>query len=237
MMLLFGTIDAVASELLGGMRMKYSIAICDDSKTDAALVQSFLLEWAKQRGTEVEIEVFPSAESFLFRYDEYKAFDILLFDVEMSGMDGVSAARKVRRENAAVQIVFITGYSDYIAEGYDVAALHYLMKPLNKEKFCSVLNRAAQKITQNERCEIRYLEVFRNYVTVHAKREYTVKRTLSEFEQELGSGFHRIGRAVIVNLKFVAHVTKTEVQLSDGTVLPLPRGAYEPLNRAIIAHL
>ena len=189
MMLLFGTIDAVASELLGGMRMKYSIAICDDSKTDAALVQSFLLEWAKQRGTEVEIEVFP---------------------------------------------------------------LHYLMKPLNKEKFFSVLNRAAQKITQNERCicfesggemlripvyEIHYLEVFRNYVTVHAKREYTVKRTLSEFEQELGSGFHRIGRAVIVNLKFVAHVTKTEVQLSDGTVLPLPRGAYEPLNRAIIAHL
>lgn len=76
-------------------------------------------------------------ESFLFRYDEYKAFDILLFDVEMSGMDGVSAARKVRRENAAVQIVFITGYSDYIAEGYDVAALHYLMKPLNKEKFFS----------------------------------------------------------------------------------------------------
>ena len=252
MMLLFGTIDAVASELLGGMRMKYSIAICDDSKTDAALVQSFLLEWAKQRGTEVEIEVFPSAESFLFRYDEYKAFDILLFDVEMSGMDGVSAARKVRRENEAVQIVFITGYSDYIAEGYDVAALHYLMKPLNKEKFFSVLNRAAQKITQNERCicfesggemlripvyEIHYLEVFRNYVTVHAKREYTVKRTLSEFEQELGSGFHRIGRAVIVNLKFVAHVTKTEVQLSDGTVLPLPRGAYELLNRAIIAHL
>ena len=242
MMLLFDTINTMASEILGGMRMKYSIAICDDSKTDAALVQSFLLEWAKQRGTEVEIEVFPSAESFLFRYDEYKAFDILLFDVEMSGMDGVSAARKV----------FITGYSDYIAEGYDVAALHYLMKPLNKEKFFSVLNRAAQKITQNERCicfesggemlripvyEIRYLEVFRNYVTVHAKREYTVKRTLSEFEQELGSGFHRIGRAVIVNLKFVAHVTKTEVQLSDGTVLPLPRGAYEPLNRAIIAHL
>ena len=86
MMLLFDTINIMASESLGGMRMKYSIAICDDSKTDAALVQSFLLEWAKQRGTEVEIEVFPSAESFLFRYDEYKAFDILLFDVEMSGM-------------------------------------------------------------------------------------------------------------------------------------------------------
>ena len=49
MMLLFDTINIMASEILGGMRMKYSIAICDDSKTDAALVQSFLLEWAKQR--------------------------------------------------------------------------------------------------------------------------------------------------------------------------------------------
>lgn len=56
----------MASELLGGMRMKYSIAICDDSKTDAALVQSFLLEWAKQRGTEVEIEVFLLRKAFFF---------------------------------------------------------------------------------------------------------------------------------------------------------------------------
>ena len=87
--------------------------------------------------------------------------------------------------------LFKSCYSDYIAEGYDVAALHYLMKPLNKEKFFSVLNRAAQKITQNERCicfesggemlripvyEIRYLEVFRNYVTVHANGQAHIKR-------------------------------------------------------------
>lgn len=70
--------------------------------------------------------------------------------------------------------------------------------------------------------EIRYLEVFRNYVTVHAKREYTVKRTLSEFEQELGSGFHRIGRAVIVNLKFVAHVTKPRFSFRTEPCFPFP---------------
>ena len=229
--------------------MKYSIAICDDSKTDAALVQSFLLEWAKQRGTEVEIEVFPSAESFLFRYDEYKAFDILLFDVEMSGMDGVSAARKVRRENEAVQIVFITGYSDYIAEGYDVAALHYLMKPVRPEKLCAVLDRAWEKHRRNERClnlersgemirlplyEVRYLDVHQNYVTVHARQDYTLKRTLAEFEAELDEQFFRVGRGMILNLKQIRRVTKKEVVLADGTVLPLPRGSYEPLNRAII---
>ena len=55
----------------------------------------------------------------------------------MPGADGVTLAKTVRQENEAVQIVFITGYSDYIAEGYDVAALHYLMKPVRPEKLCA----------------------------------------------------------------------------------------------------
>ena len=72
-------------------------------------------------------------------------------------------------------------------------------------------------------------------MTVHAKADYTVKRTLGDFEKELDDRFCRVGRGLILNLKFIQRVTKTEVRLSDGTVLPLPRGAYEPLNRAIIA--
>lgn len=166
-------------------------------------------------------------------------------------MDGVTMAKRVRRDNEAVQIVFITGYSDYIAEGYEVAALHYLMKPVNKDKLFSVLDRALEKRKQEERYlnlesagemvripfyEIRYLDVRQNYVTIHAKQEYTVKRTLGDFEKELDDRFSRIGRSMIVNLKYIQRVTKTEVRLSDGTVLPLPRGAYEPLNRAIIQH-
>ncbi len=229
--------------------MSYRIAICDDSPQDAQFVQSILSRWASERGAELRVEHFPSAESFLFRYEEDKSWDILLLDIEMGEMDGVSMAKQVRRENETVQIVFITGYSDYIAEGYEVAALHYLMKPVKEEKLCSVLDRALEKHKQNERClnlelsgemvrlpfyEIRYLDVRQNYVTVHAKREYTIKRTLGEFEKELDERFCRVGRAMILNLKYVQRVTKTEVHLSDGTVLPLPRGAYEPLNRAII---
>ena len=84
--------------------------------------------------------------------------------------------------------------------------------------------------------QIRYLDVHQNYVTVHAQQDYTVKRTLGDFEKELDDRFFRAGRALIVNLTLIRRVTRTEVHLSDGTVLPLPRGAYEPLNRAIIAH-
>ena len=106
--------------------MAYRVAIVDDSETDAAFVKGFLTDWASIRQIGVQAEVFPSAESYLFRYAEDKNWDILLLDIEMGAMDGVTMAKRVRRDNEAVQIVFITGYSDYIAEGYEVAALHYL---------------------------------------------------------------------------------------------------------------
>ena len=231
--------------------MAYRVAVVDDNITDAEFVKGILNGWAQLRQVAVQAVVFPSAESFLFRYAEDKDWDILLLDIEMGAMDGVTMAKRVRQDNEAVQIVFITGYSDYIAEGYEVAALHYLMKPVNREKLLTVLDRALEKRKQEERClnleaygemvripfyDIRYLDVHQNYVTVHAKADYTVKRTLGDFEKELDNRFCRVGRAMILNLKYIQRVTKTEVRLSDGTVLPLPRGAYEPLNRAIIQH-
>ena len=85
-------------------------------------------------------------------------------------------------------------------------------------------------------CEIRYLEVRQNYVTVHGKKDYTMKRPLRDFEKELDTSFHRVGRSIIVNLSFIRRVTKTEIHLLEGTVLSLPRGAYVPLNRAIITY-
>ena len=231
--------------------MAYRVAIVDDRETDAQFVRDLLIDWSENRQLGIQAQIFSSAESFLFRYAEDKDWDILLLDIEMGAMDGVTMAKRVRRDNEAVQIVFITGYSDYISEGYEVAALHYLMKPVNREKLLTVLDRALDKRRQQERClilesagelvripfyDIRYLDVRQNYVTVHAKDDHTVKRTLGDFEKELDSRFCRVGRSMIVNLSFIQRVTKTEVRLSDGTVLPLPRGAYEPLNRAIIQH-
>lgn len=224
-------------------------AIVDDSSRDSEYVHGLLTRWAQERGIDLRTETFPSAESFLFRYEEDKAWDLLLLDIEMGDMDGVTMARKVCRDNEMVQIVFITGYSDYIAEGYEVAALHYLMKPVGEEKLRCVLDRAAEKLSRNEKIlnfetggemvrvpiyRIRYADVQGNYVTVHAQCDVTVKMTLGELEKQLDERFFRAGRSVIVNLTQIGRVTKTEIKLSDGTVIPLPRGAYNGINRAII---
>lgn len=231
--------------------MKYRIAICDDMEEDVKYISSMVNMWAEKESITVAIETFPSAESFLFRYAEQKAFDILLLDIEMPSMSGIELAKRIRKENDAVQIIFITGYTDYIAEGYEVFALHYLVKPLSETKLFEVLNRAVLKMRKNEKAlflslagemvripiyEIKYLEVQQNYVTVHSKKDYTVKKTLGEFERELDERFYRMGRSFIVNLSFIDKITKTDVFLSDGSVIPLPRGQYGPLNKAFIAH-
>ena len=130
-----------------------------------------------------------------------------------------------------------------------MAALHYLMKPVREDKLFSVLDRAAEKLSRNETVlnfevggemvrvpiyQIRYAAVSGNYVTIHAAGEVTVKMTLGELEGQLDRRFYRAGRSVIVNLTMISRVTKTEILLSDGTAVPLPRGAYEGVNRAII---
>lgn len=229
--------------------MTYKIAICDDSPVDREYVGALAKKWAEGRGVRLHTEVFSSGESFLFRYAEENDFDILLLDIEMGGMDGVSLAKRLRRDNDTVQIVFITGYSDYIAEGYEVAALHYLMKPLDESKLFSVLDRAAEKLRKNEKVlhlelsgemvripvhRIRWAEVSGNYVTIHETTDHSAKMTQGQLEQELDDRFLRIGRSAIVNLTQIARVTRTEIRLLSGDCIPLPRGAYETVNRAII---
>lgn len=229
--------------------MNCTVAICDDAAADRDYLQTLVKRWAADRDHRVELTLYPSAESFLFRYAEDKDVQILLLDIEMGPMDGVSLARTLRKENDAVQIVFITGYSDYIADGYEVEALHYLMKPVKEEKLFAVLDRAVEKLHSNQRTlllelpgevvrlpvyQIRSAEVQGNYVTIHAKTDCTVKMTLSDLEAQLDDDFFRLGRSALVNLGCVARVSKTAVTLNDGTVLPLPRGAYERINRAII---
>lgn len=231
--------------------MEYHMAICDDNKVDASYIEDMIATWGKQNRAVVNVDTFTSAESFLFHYADDKSYDVLLLDIEMNGMDGVTLAKEVRKENENVQIIFITGYSDYIAEGYEVSALHYLLKPVHEEKLFQILDRAASKLRKNEKVlplewsgesvlvpiyEIRYLEVQHNYVTIHAKEEYTVKSTLGEFEKKLDERFYRMGRSFIINLFCITRITKTEVFLTDGTRIPLPRGQYELMNRAIIAH-
>ena len=228
--------------------MNVKICICDDSSEERAFINALVREWSQQSGTDVSVCEFPAAEAFLFEYEDLVP-DLVLLDIEMPGMNGVALAKRLRERNKLIQIIFITGFSEYIAEGYEVAALHYLIKPVSPKKLFSTLDRALEKQEIDGRkivfktsaetvqlllYEIRYIEVMKNYITVYAEGSYTVKRTLKEIERELDERFLRVGRSYIVNLHYVSRVTRSEIFLRGGESVPLPRGAYETVNRAII---
>ena len=230
--------------------MDIKIGICDDDPAQVTLTETLTAQWALENGHDARIKIYKNAESLLFDFEGESDFDILLLDIEMGDMNGVTLAKNIRKKSETVQIIFITGYSDYISDGYDVAALHYLMKPLKAEKLFEVLSRAVAKLTKDGKMitlkiadeiirlpirEIKYIDVCKNDITIHAKRDIVVRKTLSEIETELDGRFFRTGRQSIINLDYVRRTTKTCVYLAGGDEVPLPRGAYEAINRAIIA--
>ncbi len=227
--------------------MTYHIALCDDDAVQREYLADLVSTWAAEAGFDVRLALFPSGEAFLAR--DLGQFSILLLDIEMPGMDGITLARGVRERNETAVIVFITGYAEYIAEGYDVSALHYLMKPVDKSKLFSVLEKAVKTLDKNGKLlplelggelvmlplrDLRYIEVQGNYVTFHGKQAYKVKMPLVEARALLDERFFRTGRSFLVNLHYVRKVTKTDVYLATGEQIPLSRGLYESINRALI---
>lgn len=225
------------------------IAICDDSEVYRRYLMDLLQKWGRMHEQTCHFTQFSSAEEFLITWEEHQDVSVFLLDIEMPGMNGVELARLIRQRNAQAQIVFITGYSEYMAIGYDVEALHYLVKPIESEKLFAVLDRAVTRLQRQDPTlpfeqhgiltrvpvsKIRYIEVNRNYVTIHAEADYQIRQSMKEVEALLDKRFLRIGRSYIVNLAYVLQVSKTELTLIGGTKLYLPRGSYDVVNRAII---
>ena len=230
--------------------MTYEIAICDDEEKQRAYIKSLVERWLHQTFHHTKIQEYASSEQFLFE-QAYDRTQILFLDIEMEKMDGIALAREIRKHNRQMQIIFVTGYMEYIQEGYDVEALHYLLKPVSQEKIDSVLERAVERLKTADavllvECggevlrlplkEIRFIESNRNYNIIHADNDYEMRGTLSELEEKLDEAFVRVGRSYLVNLHYVRRIGKTELILNTGENLPVPRGSYKKLNEAFIKY-
>ncbi len=232
--------------------MQPRIAICDDEDAQRACLGSLVRAWAAARDAQIRIEEYASAESLLFAGEDDGVADILLLDIQMGGMDGVQLARRVRAADRDAQIVFITGFADYVAMGYDVEALHYLMKPVAEDKLREVLDRAMQRLGREQETllvqaqdatvriplrEILYVEAFSHYVSIRtAGGEVQARANISAMEKDLGAGFVRCHRSYVVGLRHISRIAKDEVQLDGGQSVPLSRRLYAQVNLAFIAY-
>lgn len=230
--------------------MEINITICDDEYTQIEYLNALVSKWAIKRNIVVYISEYMNAESFLFAYEDNKTLDILLLDIQMKNMDGVELARRIRIENEVVQIIFITGYTDFISEGYEVSALHYLIKPIKEEKLYEVLDKAITRLHKVEKTilintaneirrinlnEILYIEAFAHSVKIATNTgAVETKIAISEINKMLNYSFIRCHRSYIVGLKHISHITKTDVILDNGLKIPLARRLYKDVNHAFI---
>ena len=233
--------------------MEYRIAVCDDQPSQLLNLTKKLNLYAEARHVRFRIHAYPSAEAFLFDFFENRNFDLLLLDIEMAEMNGIELAKRVRAESETVQLCFITGYPDYMNQGYDVEALHYLLKPVSTEKLFEVCDRFLKAVETRPRFflfsvgkevvrvyekDVFYGETQGHYVLLHTKQgELKLRMTMPELEKQLGEGFFRTGRSFAVNLRYVMRITKTDVLLEDGTAVPLGKGLFDAANTALIAFL
>lgn len=233
--------------------MKLKIAVCDDDASQKDYLVEIVSTWTKRNRHLAEVKQYEDAESFLFDYSEEKDFDILLLDIEMPGMNGIELAKKVRSENSTVQIVFITGYYEYFSDGFDVSALHYLIKPADEQKLCAVLDKAADNLTYRQRsvllttadgeikvslADILYVESENVYIIVHTVHgDHRTRMALTKFSEQLDDTFFKVHRSFVVSLKYIKKVTRTDVTMTNGESVPISRGLYDEVHAALIKYL
>lgn len=227
----------------GMVKAMLRIAICDDSADarDALRLQLEKILW--ENAEEIVYEFSTGAGAVRWLENHLGEIDLLFLDVEMAGMNGMEAAEAVRRFDAEIIIVFVTGYSDYVFDGYKVNALDYIIKPANAERLLEVLKRVRTQLErkQNDVYFIKNTEgTFRfpvasicyfysdkrKVVCVCGDKEYPFYAKLDEVEQKLAGKFVRIHQRYLVNPQQVEQIG-TDYVTVGGEKLPVSRALKE----------
>lgn len=233
------------------------IMICDDEPAQLALLDGLVKGWAKREGIVPKIALCKNADQFFFLWEEKKDTDILLLDIEMPGMDGMSLAKRLRSMGEGLQIIFVTGLTDYVLEGYDVDAVSYLLKPVKAERLYACLDKAKEKcakkipellletageVRKAKLSDICYLESAAHDTMVycrHMEEAIRCKTGILQMEQQLsqmGGVFFKIHRSYLINLACVERISKKEVLMEMKQSLPIARGKWDGLNQAYLSY-
>lgn len=216
------------------------IGICDDSAEARVALRAALERALDRRKGEGTFFEFSSGEGLLRWLEKHAGeLDMVFLDIEMGELDGMETARRLRAADEGLQLVFVTGYTDYVFDGYSVGALGYLMKPPRPERLDEVLDRGLEARLRDEekmflcrsgetiyripRKSIRYFVSDRRQVScVAAARTYTFYGRLDEVERAVGEGFVRIHQRYLVRCASVDRLEGSQVFIGE-EALPVSR--------------
>ena len=191
------------------------IAVCDDDRA----IREEISRLVKKQMPEADIVAYQSGEEMISAGED---FAISFLDIEMGKVSGMDIARHIREKEASLTqrsiLIFVTGYREYMEEAFDVNAFHYLIKPIDPEKFAEVFDRARKEMSafdeQNKKQimvktsgiqqkiwlrDIYYIESGNKKVIIHTIGGILeVYGKMEEFESSLGNSFYRCHRCYLV---------------------------------------
>lgn len=219
------------------------VAIVDDEQKELDTLQAYLAQYSAENGIKINVDQFHSGDELL---KEYRLiYDIIIFDIDMPGTNGIDTARQIREKDDNVGILFITNIAQYAINGYEVEAVDYIIKPIGyfdfALKFRRALNWASRRtdreltfetVEGNRRvrvADIVYVEARGHYLihNVQPKNgkaaEFTVRGNMKDQEELLRIyNFCRVHRSFLVNLKYVEEIQNNKVVVGQ-SLIPIGR--------------
>lgn len=225
------------------------VAIAEDDAVCAGQLRSYLEQYGKERETPLDVSLYSDGMELV---EDYRPiYDILLLDIEMPRLDGMTAAQRIRRLDQDVIIIFITNMARYAIRGYEVGALDFVLKPvryfafaLKMDKAAACLRGRAQKslmvptqegMVRITTGEITYIEVVKHYLQFHTEqgRTYSMLGTLTEMEKQLAdASFARCNKGYLVNLRHITQIRSGSVVVG-GDELLIARRRKDEFLRAV----
>lgn len=228
------------------------IAMVDDSREDVSRLKEYLDRYGLETGTKNESWYFGDAESFL--NSNTNLFDLVIMDIDMPGINGVDAARQLRKQGNRLVIMFVTNMPQYALAGYEVEAVDYVLKPLSYQDFALKMQKASRYVQRNrdagitlqtpegivsvQASEILYVESSLHYLLYHTEKgTWKVRGSLSQAEKTLGQfRFARCNSGFLVNLRHVRAIEKEDVLVGNDR-LKISRGKRMEFMNAFTRYL
>lgn len=227
--------------------------ICEDIGEERQIIKDYCARYGEENRLSVSVIEFENAGALL-KSKEAREADVMFLDIYMEGASGIDAARILRAKGFDGAFVFTTSSRDHYAEGFDVAALHYLVKPVCWEDFCEAMRRVLHRPAPPKRrlcvtsgrtelevdvSGILYIEVYGHRTILHTvSGEITVRQPLSALEESLGGEpFIRCYRYLIVNMDYVQRLTEDSFVMKDGREIPLSRDKRPFIRSSYLAYV
>ncbi len=223
--------------------MQIKIALCDDDQNALPIIAGAADSAFRAKGIQPEIIRFSSGRELLESLEKVR-YHIVLLDIEMPGMDGISVGRVIRDRGDNTPIIFVSECESRVFESFLIQPLGFVRKSNFLNDIAAVADLYIKTSTQESNSEylefatrsgmltlkskqIRYIEGSRNYqmlYTTSGPDPIEVKMTMDKLEaMTQDQGFIRIHKGYLVNFRFIQRIQTSQLTLQDGTVLPIGR--------------